>query len=114
MESKQSDLVMRYREYAEFQFATDGEGLGLRHARHALMMVAGSTLPSVMELDVLVIEAVESTDYINPALIQDDPTKPLIQWWWHLGKLRDGTYPAYLLPPHLRAIYEPDPERLAA
>lgn len=111
MESKKSDPLMRYREYAEFQFATDGEGLGLRQARQALA-VTHSTLPDVMDLDLLVIETLAATDYINPLLLQDRNDQPLPYWWWHLGKLRAGTYPAHLLLPHLREIYQP--ERLAA
>ena len=106
MESKKSDLVMRYREYAEFQFATDGEGLGLRPARQALA-THGAVLQKVMDLDMLVIETVEHADYINPALLNDAHERPLSDWWWHLGKLRAGTYPAHLLPPHLQAIYQP-------
>ncbi len=29
----------------------------------------------------------------------------LARWWWHLEKIADGTYPAELLPEHLREIY---------
>jgi len=47
-------------------------------------------------------------------IFQDDKTQPLTYWWWHLGKLRDGTYPAQLLPDHLRVIYQPEPLREAA
>ena len=42
---------------------------------------------------------------VNPALLDDPHDRPLPQWWWHLGKLRAGTYPAELLPPHLQAMY---------
>lgn len=105
MESKKSDAVKRYREYAEFQFATDGEGLGLRQARQAL--VTDDEGPDVNVLDALVIETLETADYINPLLIEDRNDQPLTHWWWHLGKLRAGTYPAHLLPSHLQAIYQP-------
>lgn len=103
MGSKKSDFVKRYREYAEFQFATDGEGLGLRQARQ----VAPTNDLVVMDLDALVIETLETANYINPLLLEDRDDQPLPHWWWHLGKLRAGTYPAHLLPPHLRAIYQP-------
>jgi hypothetical protein len=106
MESKKSDFVKRYREYAEFQFATDGEGLGLRQARQAL--APDNEGPDVMALDALVIETLETADYVNPLLIEDRNDQPLIHWWWHLGKLRAGAYPAHLLPSHLRAIYQPN------
>ncbi|MFZ1642835.1 MAG: hypothetical protein WAV07_15660 [Candidatus Contendobacter sp.] len=50
----------------------------------------------------------DDTETDLPAeLLRDDPAHPLAQWWWHLGKLRAGAYPAELLPPHLRAIYQP-------
>ena len=47
-------------------------------------------------------------------LLRDDSTYPLTHWWWHLGKLRAGTYPAHLLPEHLRTIYQPATKRDAA
>lgn len=55
----------------------------------------------------------EETD-LPTELLQDDSTRPLSDWWWHLGKLRAGTYPAHLLPPHLQEIYQPTEQRLAA
>ena len=36
----------------------------------------------------------------------DDPEKyPLDHWWWHLDRIAERTYPADLLPEHLREIY---------
>ena len=55
----------------------------------------------------------EAGSALPAELLRDDPTRPLAQWWWHLGKLRAGTYPAELLPPHLRAIHRPG-QRAAA
>ncbi len=46
-------------------------------------------------------------DEVPSELLQDDSDHALYQWWWHLGKLRTGTYPADLLPPHLQAVYQP-------
>ena len=112
MESKKPDLLMRYREYAEFQFATDGEGLGLRRARQALVTYSASG--DVKGLDALVMETLEVADYVNPLLLEDCDDHPLTHWWWHLGKLRAGTYPAHLLPQHLRAIYQHDAKRCVA
>jgi hypothetical protein len=104
MDTKQSDAVARYREYAWFQFSMDGEGLGLREARECLNE-AQALSQEVRELDEIVIEATQVNDYINPGLLEDDPRQPLAHWWWHLGKLRNRTYPASLLPEHLRAVY---------
>lgn len=60
-------------------------------------------------LDCRLVDAILDLDddEVPDDLLQDDPTRPLAQWWWHLGKLRAGTYPAELLPPHLRALYRP-------
>jgi hypothetical protein len=96
---------MRYQEYAEYQFAPDGEGVGLRQAREAF---GSNPWPDedLRELDEIVIEATQVNDYINPELLEDDDAAPLDHWWWHLGKLRNRTYPAHRLPEHLRAIYQ--------
>jgi len=69
----------------------------------------------VAQLDGYLIDAVIdfSDDEIPDDLLQDDPNRPLSQWWWRLGQLRVGIYPAHLLPSHLRAIYQPE-SRLAA
>jgi len=66
--------------------------------------------------DEFLLEAITDDDAsdVLSTLFQDDSARPLTAWWWHLGKLRAGTYPAHLLPPHLREIYQPEPERLAA
>ena len=55
-------------------------------------------------------------DFVDACWLKDNPEHLLSRWWWHLGKLRAGTYPAHLLPPHLREIYQPvqPAERLAA
>lgn len=105
MDAKRSDPVARYREYAWFQFSMDGEGLGLRAARERVNELPALS-QEVRELDEIVIEATQVNDYINPGLLEDDASQPLEHWWWHLGKLRVGSYPARLLPDHLREIYE--------
>jgi len=40
-----------------------------------------------------------------PEIWEDDDTKPLEKWWWHLGKIARREYPAELLPEHLREVY---------
>ena len=91
---------------------------GLRELRTEVDRVPASReqRQSVAQLDGYLIDAVmdHDDDEVPDDLLQDDTTRPLSHWWWHLGKLRAGTYPAHLLPPHLRAIYQPEPERLAA
>ena len=113
MDVKRSDPLKRYEEYAYFQLPYDGEGRGLRQARAALEPSLARS-QAVRELDEIVIEAVQVNDYIDPILLEDDAAQPLEHWWWHLGKLRAGTYPAHLLPPHLREIYQSVAQRHAA
>ncbi len=55
------------------------------------------------ELDEILIEAVCDGDVLG-AILVDDPAQPLTNWWWHLGAIRDRTFPADLLPGHLRAV----------
>ena len=101
---KRNDPLERFREFVEFQLAVDGEGLGLRQAREDLAGTE-STANLLMELDELAVASVVEVPYLNPALLEDDDARPLSRWWWHLGKLRTGRYPAELLPPHLRTVY---------
>ena len=70
---------------------------------------------SLDRLDSRLVDAILDLDddEVPADLLQDDPARSLTQWWWHLGKLRAGTYPAHLLPPHLRAVYQPAPRRAA-
>ena len=98
------DPLMQYREYVEFQLAVDGEGIGLRQVRQ-MLSGQGIESPELAALDKLAIEAVQAVERINPALLDDATDQSLTSWWWHLGKLRAGAYPADLLPPHLREIY---------
>ena len=70
---------------------------------------------SMAKLDEYLIDAIiDHNDREVPNdLLQDDRTRPLTHWWWHLGQLRAGTYPSRLLPSHLRAIYRPAARRAA-
>ena len=68
----------------------------------------------LQELDELVMDQSLIMTMCRPYLLEDDPDYPLTQWWWRLGKLRAGAYPAHLLPAHLRAIYQPVEQRLVA
>jgi len=61
----------------------------------------------------LSFETALMADYVNPALLADDPDRPLSAWWWHLGKLRQRTYPAALLPTYLQSIYRQDASKAA-
>lgn len=94
--------------HQEVYFALDaGEGPVLRETRERL--VSDDLLPEetseLQVLDAVVVDSVIQFDAIADYLLADNPTQPLSKWWWHLGKLRAGLYPAELLPEHLRAVY---------
>lgn len=91
---------------------------GLRELRHEVDQTLANyeQRQAVAQLDGYLVDAITDLDdnEVPDDLLQDDPARPLTQWWWHLGQLRAGTYPAHLLPPHLREIYQPVEHRHAA
>jgi hypothetical protein len=95
----------------------EGVAPGLREQRQRVAQQTWNEqqLAALRYADEFLLEALtDAAESALPAeLLQDDPTRPLAQWWWHLGKLRAGAYPAELLPPHLRALYRPT-QRAAA
>ena len=95
----------------------EGIAPGLREQRQhvAQQRLNEQQLAVLRYADEFLLEALtdEAESALPAELLRDDPTRPLTQWWWHLGKLRAGTYPAELLPPYLRAIYRPG-QRAAA
>jgi len=103
LSEKKTNPLERYREYVEFQLAIDGEGVGLRQVREKLAQTAA--IEGLMELDVFALDSIVVNDYVNIALLQDDPAQPMQKWWWHLGKIRRGEYPVDLLPDSLRMAY---------
>jgi hypothetical protein len=86
-----------------------GEGALLRENREwiATLALTYSEQHDLQELDEMVMETILDHENLQSYLLDDDPAIPLKNWWWHLGKLRAGTYPALMLPPHLREIYHP-------
>jgi len=60
--------------------------------------------PKVIEADKkLIQDALKEKPY--PPVITDDYEPPLEYWWWHIDKIGEKTYPAELLPEHLRELY---------
>ncbi len=109
------DRLNGYRVEIDFALSMgDGPLLRESRARIATLELIPNEQRTLQELDEMVLDEIMESDALQPYLLEDDPAKPLTQWWWHLGKLRAGTYPAHLLPEHLRAIYQPEPERIAA
>ncbi len=85
----------------------DGEGLSLCESRQDLADL-NLVDADVDKLDEIVVEAALVNDYISPELLEDVAAYSLQNWWWHLAKIRDRSYPPDLLPEHLRAIYLAD------
>lgn len=105
MDNSRSDQLKGYRNQVEFCLE-NGEGPALRQLREHFKDVVSDELA---DIDEAVIDYIDGLDYVAPYLLNDDATKPLKNWWWHLGKIRAKTYPAELLPDHLRAVYlEPE------
>ena len=115
MANSSNDRLMTYRIEAECVLPS-GEGVLLRENRGwiATLALTSGEQRDLQELDEIVVETILDHDDLQPYLLEDDSAIPLKNWWWHLGKLRAGTYPAHLLPEHLRAIYQPAAQRDAA
>ena len=88
LKEKLENPVELYREYGYYQFADDGEGIGLREAREQLHLLKLDDDVFVQEVDAVVMESLMELDYINPLLLMDDDTQPLNHWWWHFSKIR--------------------------
>jgi hypothetical protein len=56
-------------------------------------------------LDTVVIESVMTDSGLDKSLF-DDGQYGTESWWWHLGKIRNKTFPADQFPVYLRAIYQ--------
>lgn len=108
MDNQTVDRLAAYRNEVEFAMP-DGEGPRLREYREAIdeLRLTKSELHELQRLDASVVENAVFLDEIADYLIDDKPASPLSRWWWHLGKIRNHSYPAELLPEHLRAIYQP-------
>jgi hypothetical protein len=72
----------------------------------AALRLGEDALADVSHLDELALDHVADADDqdVWPGLLEDDPAQPLDHWWWHLGAIRDGTFPVELLPEPLRAV----------
>ena len=108
MANPRSAALSDYHDVVWYELETGG-GHALRVLRDQLnrLDMAPEQRSQLHELDQLAVEYIQQADdeALWPGLIEDDTAQPLSYWWWHLGKLRAGTYPAGLLPPHLRVVY---------
>lgn len=106
MASQRHHQLAHYREIVIYDLEDSG-GFGLRLARQE---VVNASLPAaeqieLQRLDGDVIAGCLEGIALLPDTFTDDNSQPLANWWWHLGKIRDKSYPAALLPVHLQAVY---------
>ncbi|MDQ5908468.1 MAG: hypothetical protein QG599_559 [Pseudomonadota bacterium] len=108
MANQSNDRLRGYRVEIDFMLPS-GDGVLLRESRTriATLMLTVSEQRDLQELDEMALEMILDHEDLQPYLLEDSKDYPLTQWWWHLGQLRAGTYPAHLLPPALRVIYQP-------
>lgn len=101
-----AERLRSYRQEVDFCLES-GEGPALRGSREvlaALDLTAGE-LAELADIDAGALDFILELDEIAPNLLEDDPAQPLKKWWWHLGKIRRGEYPAELLPAAIRPFY---------
>lgn len=118
METKRPEQLDEYHELVHYGLIA-GEGPELSQIREelALLPLSSEEAREIAELDAgALYEIIHNADVQDYVLIEDS-TQSLNRWWWHLGKLRAGDYPAELLPEYLQAIYrqqEPASVRMRA
>ncbi len=100
-----AERLRRYRHAVDFDLEL-GEGPTLRAAREQVSTLDLSPVEQdeLADIDAAAIDFIRSRDELAPYLLQDDPSQPLEKWWWHLGRIRQGTYPADRLPESLRLV----------
>lgn len=117
MDHHRSDRLNFYHQLVWYDLETGGgHPLPKVRERAAGLALTLEETAELANLDAIAIDYLMGSDddQVWPALLEGDPTQPLQKWWWHLGKLRQGNYPADLLPPHLQAIYSGRPLTKAA
>jgi hypothetical protein len=107
METPRTDYLSTYFNEVKFALA-NGEGPILREAREALENLALSDAEKAVlaDLDADVVDSVVQFDEIASYLLQDRADQGMQKWWWHLGDIHKGEYPAEFLPESLRGFYQ--------
>jgi len=72
----------------------------------ALLPLSSEEAREIAELDAGALYEIVHNEDMQDYILIEDPTQALDRWWWHLGKLHTGTYPAELLPEYLQVIYQ--------
>ena len=106
METKRPEQLDEYHELVHYGLIA-GEGPGLSQIREelALLPLSSEEAREIAELDAGALYEIIHNESMQDYVVIEDPTQSLDRWWWHLGKLRVGDYPAELLPEYLQAIY---------
>jgi len=83
-----------------------GRNNELRERREAIdtTKLSSSGKQDLIYLDSVLIESV-LTESGLPASLLDDGQYGSESWWWHLGKIRNKTFPADQLPDYLQPVY---------
>ena len=93
-----------YCEPPAFDLRWYGTSAALLERRQSIYLRKLEDRQDVKEADISLIKCVLEEGAWPPD--SDDPEKyPLDHWWWHLDRIAERTYPADLLPEHLKEIY---------
>lgn len=101
-----AERLRGYRQQVDFCLE-QGEGPVLRPLREDVdnMVLNDMEQSELANIDAGVINYLLTLSEVSQYLIKDDAEQPLAKWWWHLGKIRNKTYPVDLLPKYVRAVY---------
>jgi len=99
-------LLDDYQHLGDTVFSDSGEDFGVREIRQRLFQAGVDDISIVKDIDEIVLEAVLVNDYVDNGILKDDEQQKLANWWWHLGKIRDKTFPVDQLPDYLQAVYQ--------
>ncbi len=102
------------RRFGEVESYADGVLFGLEQGRNDDLRerrdaidIAGLSLKGQQDLhylDMVLIESVLTEPGLAASLFEDGQYGSE-SWWWHLGKIRDRTFPADQLPDYLQPVY---------
>lgn len=102
-----ADRLKGYRQQVDFCLE-QGEGPVLRPLREDIdrLELTVSEEKELVDIDAGAIDYLLTLDEVAAYLLEDDDSHPLSHWWWHLGKIRNHSYPVELLPAHLQTVYQ--------
>ena len=96
MAIKHNFRLKPYYTEVSFRLSDLGEGPELQRLREKLstLLLSPDEQAELEWIDGAVIEILQDEDsVVAPYLLEDDESQPIEKWWWHLGKIANGTYP---------------------